>query len=1645
MTILPSPIPHPLDFCPWSLPDWCYEALEWVVGFDWPEGNEKETWDVADAWYAAAHSLAGPRDDAFNAAAEVSAAYGSSGLTAEAFRDAWSEVAEGDDAPLIVLLAMANELGQICEETGCDIEAAKIEAWIELTIFVAELLALAVTVALTVGAATPAAAGIIAATRIAIQQIFKRLVAQLGKKAIKATLKQAAELAGRRLLSKAGLRRLGRELVEEGIEEALEESAINLGIQAYQNTTGRRDGLDMRELGMSALGGLAGGAAAGVFGSGHGGGLLGTMGRGMRGEVAAEIAASLATGGGLPGLDDLGRAATSGAAGAAIGAGRHAASSAFSDLSALSSFDPGALAGLSGPTTVSTSGSSSTGSVSSGWSSGGVSGGATYSGAESTGASSSGGVSSSGGSSSWGGSSSSGSTAGSASSSSSSSSSSAVAASSSGSTVSTSYTPSRGGTSASLAGMVTADAIDAPTAAGPVGSSSGATSYSGGSTTGFAGSSTGGTTVGGAPAPAVVPPTGAVGISGGVAPASAAPATGFTGVSSAGVPASGVPSGISASSAPTSVASATAGTATTSAVSTSGAPTTGAGTVTGGATTTGSATTGGATTSNTASTASSSASGAAASRTTGPVGVSGGATTSGSSAGGFTTTSATTTSTTTTSTTTTSATTTPSGATASATSTASSATGTSASRTTGPAPTSGVPSTNGAVSVSPSPTTSGGVHTAGGTTNLSPTNGVTNGVTTGTTTGGMTSHAGPSGVTTGPTTTSPLTNSPTPSPHTNGATTVSEGARPTTSPQPHTPTNSTVNPSPSSQPGGVHRDGARTNVAQTVSPSPTVEAGRTPPTTSATGTIGINATTSPVTTSPITASATTTTPAPSPSVDSETTPQMPVSQDSVPPRAEPLATQQSPTPTAPTPPPAPGHPWRRDSGSSESKQRAAYFKHMHAQRAAFENRRRRQELKALTEYRRWQTSHYRSMVRHYQRLARSARRQGLDLHADHYQRSADAYKAEIARLKDEVRRLREQVKTPARVDIADHADWQRLNTDRGQLAYGGVETSEISALTGTDHPPSAASLRPYNRRGGLRPPLALHQRDLERAVPRDMYGNIVRTPDPRQGNWFRLVNDGGPQADATRGINCLDCTLSFFETWMHGRPRVAAPRTLDAYAGGDPNSPIGGEEIGAWRAEYATGGRYQNLLPDLTKHDLNKNSPDVARALVEDAFARLHNHLLNAGHGSIALIANMWEGGAAHAWAAINQNGTILYLDPQTGALSENIPIYGHFGVPRPNNIVAMDALVIGSDGKPFPLPNHGPGIWNVLPFSATGDVADHSGHSAAHRAPTGRPDPTAQSDSAVDFDPAAEPAAKRDLPTPAANRFPEFTSPPADAGPPSTHGQDDPTGQEAHPTDAERTASQSPPQPPADEASEPASDHAEPAGAGDLAEQAREVLDTLRRPELLEYEPLPVLGGDDFPVRRGEDGLITEVQVDGDWVPLRDFLADLTLKRAELWRQYAADPDFPGIKRRTAQPCISLAVDRLTGNITEGHNNLDISPMQLHPLLRERLERYLAECEARPEPFQWGTRWNHFSDPGTHAEVYAVSELLWEREAAGLPVDDSVMSQLRIDNNFPWFNKGRGKPAPCCGNCTALLYDVPCNAGKRPYADSPEEDTWPE
>src|SRR5258705_1580134 len=235
---LPCPIPHPLAW--WSnAPGIVVEALEWVVGVEWPEGNEKLVWDLADHWYRTQGALAPTVDLTINGGRTTVAGFGGPDTAIGAVLDqAWLDIAGNPDSDLQTLVQLCLDIGALIESCGTDIQAAKIEMYIELGIMAIELIATIAAAIATLGAASAAAPAITAVARWSIQQIFKRLLHKLLSKAIKSGAKEAVE----RVMKKAAEKRLahfapkfGRHAVQEGLEEF----ATAFGTQSYQIQDGR--------------------------------------------------------------------------------------------------------------------------------------------------------------------------------------------------------------------------------------------------------------------------------------------------------------------------------------------------------------------------------------------------------------------------------------------------------------------------------------------------------------------------------------------------------------------------------------------------------------------------------------------------------------------------------------------------------------------------------------------------------------------------------------------------------------------------------------------------------------------------------------------------------------------------------------------------------------------------------------------------------------------------------------------------------------------------------------------------------------------------------------------------------------------------------------------------------------------------------------------------------------------------------------------------------------------------------------------------------------------------------------------------------------------------------------------------------------
>ncbi|XVV12756.1 toxin glutamine deamidase domain-containing protein [Actinoplanes sp. CA-131856] len=1066
MSLLPSPVPHPLEFSPFDVPGWAYTALEWVVGFDWPDGNEVSTWDVADRWYALATALVEPNDAAFGAVSRILSGY--EGAGADSFEEAWQRLAGDESAPLNALLQASHQLGGLVEGAGRDIEAAKLEAWIEIGIFLTELIAMGITVVLTLGAASPAAGGLIVATRLAIQQIFRKLVEQLGAKALKQTVTHAIKQLG----TKEGLRKLGHEALDEGFDEAREELATNGGIQAYQQSTGRSDGFDLNDLRTSAVAGFAGGAAssgAGVGAHGHGG-----LARGAGGEVLAEFGAAAAFGE-LPDAGDLAKSATSGAAGSAM-------HSNFFVGTPVSTPEGSLMPDLASPAFVSSPASSFPSPASS--------------------------------------------------------------------------FPLPDSSPADLPSPVSSPAEPSSPTSPPAGPFEPGPSPVTDSTVGHAEPSM----------------------------ADSSPRL-----------ESSTANDISATPATAAFDSSAGPTATAEAASSSSPP-------------------------STASSGTFSSDSTASSGTTAPPGSTASPGTSASS-------------------------------------------GTTADLT--GAPTSATPVTaEAAVLSSPAPAATTTTPAASPSTPTA-TAGMAPWMPT------MPRHSGPAA-----TGTSDVPNRLPPG--TTRRSPLSDLDRIADALGPRTASSRRHPPLPLDRTPTTHRHLSSSEASlldqalaprspsrtRTTEPSPLADRPRNRPHSN----------------DPLEAR---------PYVSRIPAPRRPA-----PVVAAPLPNDLTSAPRRPLPPPDP------------ARAEAAYFGFADHARRTHELNRREEYVNYLNQI----ADDNRTKIADLGRLAGEADRVGYTLRARDYRHQASELSEVITEIETQAEQIRTGTVAPETVEV-DPPDWARINHDVGDLAPGGVKTDDRSALTGTGGPSPIDATRLYNSVGGLRPPLALHQVDLENAVPRDTNGRPTRLPDPRAGHWFRLANDGGPAADPTRGLNCVDGVLSLFDTYIHGRPRVAAPRTFDTYAHGDPTRPLGGELAGVDRIRKATGGDFQSLCPHLGSVPASE-----AKQAMDLAYTNLTNHLLNTGHGAFAFIITDLEAGGCHSWSAINHNGTVLFLDPQIGKLSENHPFYNHSGAPAPTNITSMDALVVTATGAPSPLPHHGPGQWSTTPTGTDGPPANESPEAAAER-----------------------------------------------------------------------------------------------------------------------------------------------------------------------------------------------------------------------------------------------------------------------------------------------------------------------------------------
>ncbi|MFB4317475.1 hypothetical protein [Actinomadura sp. 21ATH] len=277
--------------------------LEWIVGSDWPEGDETAMRRCAEAWREAGIEIDAVVDELTAAATKALANVRGEG--AETFRRNWQGYVDVDPLVFPNLVQACEQLGQALDGGALEIEYAKY-------MFIALLIITAIEIIMLIQAAF-ATFGAAAAGIPAVQ-----ISAQLASRTIGQTL----------------LKTLAKHIIMGVIEGV----GLDLAVQGLQIALGNRNGVDWQKTGMAAVDGAIGGALSGGIGAGLGRtGLGDAVGDSVAQSVikhtvkdaiaesasgvGSAVASAAITGEPLTG-EALAKAATSGGFGGAVGGAR---------------------------------------------------------------------------------------------------------------------------------------------------------------------------------------------------------------------------------------------------------------------------------------------------------------------------------------------------------------------------------------------------------------------------------------------------------------------------------------------------------------------------------------------------------------------------------------------------------------------------------------------------------------------------------------------------------------------------------------------------------------------------------------------------------------------------------------------------------------------------------------------------------------------------------------------------------------------------------------------------------------------------------------------------------------------------------------------------------------------------------------------------------------------------------------------------------------------------------------------------------------------------------------------------------------------------------------------------------------------------
>lgn len=273
--------------------------LSWIIGQDWPEGDETAMRRLATAWQDAATGVDDLTGDLQGTASKVLGVV--DGPAAESFHTFWDKFVTTDPQYLPKLSETCRALAKQCDDGANEIEYGKY-------MFIALLIVTAIQIAI----------------------LIANMIETFGGSA---ALIPAVE-EGAQLVAKSIARQLLEAILKSVAWSELQSVGLDVVVQGIQIAEGHRDGLDLSKTGTAALDGLVNGVIGGGVGFGAGkipglsgaaspfkGMVQGAAREAVSGAVSgvAGAAASTAIHGGDLSPDALAKAATSGGFGGAVG------------------------------------------------------------------------------------------------------------------------------------------------------------------------------------------------------------------------------------------------------------------------------------------------------------------------------------------------------------------------------------------------------------------------------------------------------------------------------------------------------------------------------------------------------------------------------------------------------------------------------------------------------------------------------------------------------------------------------------------------------------------------------------------------------------------------------------------------------------------------------------------------------------------------------------------------------------------------------------------------------------------------------------------------------------------------------------------------------------------------------------------------------------------------------------------------------------------------------------------------------------------------------------------------------------------------------------------------------------------------------